>query len=83
MARLLVIGGGPAGASFATRMAQLGHGVTLIERLAFPRRTLGKSLTPGVLDLLAAIGARQAVSEPGGPPPKRRADRLGWRARVA
>jgi flavin-dependent dehydrogenase len=67
MASVCVIGGGPAGSSFATRMATLGHDVTLVERSAFPRRHLGESLTPGVLKLLEATGARDAVEAAGFP----------------
>jgi flavin-dependent dehydrogenase len=62
-----IIGGGPAGAVFATRLAQLGHAVTLIERAAFPRAHLGESLSPGVLPLLGAIGARRAIEDAGFP----------------
>ena len=65
MARVCVIGAGPAGSVFASRMAQLGHGVTLVERLAFPRTTLGESLSPGVLPLLEMIGAREEVEAAG------------------
>lgn len=65
MARVCVIGGGPAGATFATRMAQLGHGVTLVERVAFPRPRLGEALTPGVLPLLEPTGARRLVEAAG------------------
>jgi len=62
MKSVLVIGGGPAGASFAARMAELGHDVVLAERLAFPRRALGESLTPGVRQLVAAMGAGRALA---------------------
>lgn len=48
-------------------MAQLGHAVTLIERLAFPRQRLGESLSAGVLPLLDMIGARAAVEAAGFP----------------
>ena len=61
MASVLVIGGGPSGASFATRMAQLGVEVTLVERAIFPRLCLGESLSPGVKPLLAATGAWPSV----------------------
>ena len=54
MADICVIGAGPAGSVFAARMAQLGHHVHLIERQRFPRTHLGKSLSPGVMTLLAA-----------------------------
>ena len=43
MAEVCVIGAGPAGSIFATRMAQLGHQVHLIERQRFPRAHLGES----------------------------------------
>ncbi len=60
-----VVGGGPAGATFAARMAQLGHDVWLAERARFPRRHLGEALTPGVLPLLEVTGARAAVEAEG------------------
>jgi len=56
-----VIGAGPAGSTFAARMAQLGHDVCLVERQSFPHRQLGESLSPGVLPLLDMTGARQSV----------------------
>jgi flavin-dependent dehydrogenase len=55
------VGGGPAGSIFAARMAELGHDVALIERSAFPRRTLGESLSAGVMPLLAAVGVSGEV----------------------
>ena len=61
MSAIGVMGGGPAGATFAARMAQLGHDVWLAERAQFPRRHLGEALTPGVLPLLEVTGARAAV----------------------
>lgn len=67
MARVVVIGGGPAGATFATRMAQLGHTVTLVERTAVPCPRLGEALTPGVLPLLGPTGARELVATAGFP----------------
>ncbi len=65
MADICVIGAGPAGSTFAARMAQLGHDVCLIERARFPRSHLGESLSPGVLPLLETIGAREAVDAAG------------------
>jgi flavin-dependent dehydrogenase len=61
--RVVVIGAGPAGCVFAARMAQCGHDVTLIERLAFPRPRLGESLSAGVLPMLDLVGARAAVED--------------------
>jgi flavin-dependent dehydrogenase len=65
MSHVVVIGAGPAGCVFAARMAQLGHDVTLIERVAFPRPRLGESLSAGVLPLLEMIGARASVEAAG------------------
>ena len=43
---VVVIGGGPAGATAATVLAQHGHRVVLLEREAFPRYHIGESLMP-------------------------------------
>jgi flavin-dependent dehydrogenase len=61
MAEVCVIGAGPAGSIFATRMAQLGHQVDLIERQRFPRSHLGESLSPGVMPLLRAADMHEAI----------------------
>jgi flavin-dependent dehydrogenase len=67
MADVCVIGAGPAGSTFAARMAQLGHHVQLIERQRFPRRRLGESLSPGVMTLLRAADMHEAVEAAGFP----------------
>ena len=43
---VIVVGGGPAGATTATLVAQQGHSVTLFERERFPRYHIGESLIP-------------------------------------
>lgn len=62
---VLVIGGGPAGSTAATLLAQKGYQVVLIEKDKFPRFHIGESLLPvnnglfeqlGVLDEVARIG---------------------------
>lgn len=54
---VLVIGGGPAGATAAFQLATAGVGVTLIDRASFPRdKICGESLSPGALSRLRAIG---------------------------
>ena len=63
MARVCVIGGGPAGSIFAIRMAQLGHEAELIESAPFPRPHLGESLSPGVVPLLQNLGAESALAD--------------------
>src|SRR5262245_53127373 len=65
MSRICVIGAGPAGTTFATRMAALGHETLLVERARFPRPRLGESLSAGVLPLLASIGAAVAIESAG------------------
>lgn len=59
---ICVLGGGPAGAALAARLAQFGLRVGLVERAAFPRRRPGESLTPGVPPLLASLGAGPALA---------------------
>ena len=44
--QVIVIGGGPAGATASTLMAQQGYKVTLYEREHFPRFHIGESLIP-------------------------------------
>jgi flavin-dependent dehydrogenase len=61
MADVCVVGAGPAGSVFATRMAQLGHEVRLIEQERFPRSRLGESLSPGVEPLLDSAGLETAL----------------------
>jgi flavin-dependent dehydrogenase len=75
---ICIIGGGPAGSVLGARLAQFGLRVCLVERVAFPRRHLGESLTPGVLPLLKSIGAGPAV-EAARYPSVRRVD-LRWGA---
>ncbi len=64
-ADVCVMGAGPAGCVMAARLAQLGLAVCIVERETFPRHHLGESLSPGVLPLLATIGARNAVEVAG------------------
>ena len=64
---ICIIGGGPAGCVLGARLAQFGLGVCLVERAEFPRRHLGESLSPGVLPLLASIGAGPAIEAAGYP----------------
>lgn len=65
---VLVVGGGPAGATISTRLAQLGHDVLLVDRGPRKRRRVVESLAPGTLDLLAPSGAQSRVTAAGFPP---------------
>jgi flavin-dependent dehydrogenase len=62
MAKVCVIGAGPAGSTFAARMAQLGHDVCLVERDRFPRSRLGESLSPGTVPLLQAANLHEPIA---------------------
>lgn len=65
---VLVVGGGPAGATAAFQLATRGVSVTLVDRASFPRdKTCGESLSPGALARLRAIGMWQ--------PPEAQTDR--------
>lgn len=50
--RVLVVGGGPAGAVVAALLAKEGVPVTLLEKERFPRHHVGESLQPASLELL-------------------------------
>ena len=70
-ADVLVIGGGPAGASAAFQLASEGIGVTLIDRARFPReKVCGESLSPGAIARLRAIGMWPAAAAGSLSPPE-------------
>lgn len=60
-----VLGGGPAGAAFALRLAQIGREVALIEKHPFPRPHIGESLPPGILPLLDGLGLQMQIESAG------------------
>ncbi|MEX1095467.1 MAG: NAD(P)/FAD-dependent oxidoreductase [Planctomycetales bacterium] len=53
---VVVIGGGPAGATVSTLVAQKGHRVVLLERDHFPRFHIGESLIPETFWVLDRLG---------------------------
>ncbi len=59
---ICVVGGGPAGATLAARLASLGHDVVIVERHRFPRPHVGESLSPRAWPLLAALGVVEEVA---------------------
>lgn len=62
---VLVLGGGPAGASAALRLSRMGHDVLLVEAAEFPRWRIGESITPAIFPLLDVLGVRQAIESAG------------------
>ncbi len=64
-AAICVIGGGPAGAAAARRLAQLGHSVVVVEKRLFPRAHIGESLSPGILPLLDILGIKERIEHQG------------------
>jgi geranylgeranyl reductase family protein len=59
---VIVIGGGPAGAATATRLAQRGRRVLLLEKEHFPRFHIGESMLPCSMPLLEQLGAMPRVT---------------------
>jgi len=64
---VLIVGGGPAGASAAIHLAQGGARVLLCEQKKFPRAKLcGEFISPECLDHFARLGVAERMSEAGG-----------------
>jgi flavin-dependent dehydrogenase len=64
---VVVIGGGPAGATVAARLAQLGHRVTIVDRPPRHRSHRCETLAGATLDLLTMTGADRSVLDAGFP----------------
>ena len=58
---VLVVGGGPAGSTIATLLAQRGRRVVLVEKDRHPRFHIGESLLPHNLPLFDQLGVREEI----------------------
>jgi len=59
----VIIGGGPAGASAASILAEKGHRVVVLEREKFPRYHVGESLLPFTFQPLERLGLIDKMRE--------------------
>ena len=62
---VLIVGGGPSGATAGAWLARAGRKVVLLERDTFPRFHIGESLLASVNDVLDEIGAADVVRAAG------------------
>lgn len=62
---LLVIGGGPAGATTSTLAAKAGLDVLMLEAAEHPRAHVGESLLPGIIPILAEMGVLEEAEAAG------------------
>ena len=59
---VIVVGAGPAGATTATILAQMGHDVLLLDRKSFPRdKTCGDAVPAGAISILYGLGMQEKV----------------------
>ena len=61
---VVVIGGGPAGSTVSTLLAQQGVKVELYEREHFPRFHIGESLIPETYWVLERLNMRDLMEQP-------------------
>lgn len=58
---VIVVGGGPAGSTIATLLAQRGRNVLMLEREEFPRFHVGESLISGLVPLMRELGLEEEL----------------------
>ncbi len=60
---VIIIGGGPAGSTMASRLAEQGLDIVLFDKDHHPRFHIGESLLPRNLPILAKLGILEAVEK--------------------
>ncbi len=65
VADVFIIGGGPAGATAATLLAQHGRSVVLADKDQHPRFHIGESLLPASMRLFQRLGVAERLAEIG------------------
>jgi flavin-dependent dehydrogenase len=62
---VIVVGGGPAGATASGLLSKWGRRVLLLEKEKFPRYHIGESLVTGMMPVIEELGAARALEELG------------------
>lgn len=62
---VIIVGGGPAGATTAGLLSKRGHRVLVLDRERFPRYHVGESLIPGVMVPMEELGLKERMEAKG------------------
>ena len=60
---VVIIGGGPAGSTTASKLVTLGHRVLVLEKEKFPREHVGESLLPFCYQMFQELGVLEEMEE--------------------
>lgn len=60
---VIILGGGPAGSTVATLLAQAGKSVVVVEKEHFPRFHIGESLLPATVSIFERLGVHQEIRD--------------------
>lgn len=60
---VIILGGGPAGSTVATLLAQAGKNVVVVEKEHFPRFHIGESLLPATVSIFERLGVHDEIRD--------------------